>query len=65
MKLLMELAGDIGFAIEHIETQERFNYLAYYDALTGLANRNLFLDRVAQYMRAAARQRPAARLVSH
>ena len=54
MKLLAELAGDIGFAIDHIETRERFDYLAYYDALTGLANRNLFLDRLAQQTRIAA-----------
>ena len=54
MKLLTELAGDIGFAIDHIETQERFDYLAYYDALTGLANRNLFLDRLGQHLRNAA-----------
>jgi diguanylate cyclase (GGDEF)-like protein/PAS domain S-box-containing protein len=54
MKLLTELAGDIGFAIDHIDTRERFDYLAYYDVLTGLANRNLFLDRLAQHMRSAA-----------
>jgi diguanylate cyclase (GGDEF)-like protein/PAS domain S-box-containing protein len=54
MKLLTELAGDIGLAIDHIETRERFDYLAYYDALTGLANRNLFLDRLAQQVRGAA-----------
>jgi diguanylate cyclase (GGDEF)-like protein/PAS domain S-box-containing protein len=54
MKLLTELAGDIGLAIDHIETRERFDYLAYYDALTGLANRNLFLDRLAQQVRSAA-----------
>jgi diguanylate cyclase (GGDEF)-like protein/PAS domain S-box-containing protein len=54
LKLLTELAGDIGFAIDHIETRERYDYLAYYDALTGLANRNLFLDRLAQHMRNAA-----------
>ncbi len=52
-KLLTELAGDIAFAIDHIEKQERLDYLAYYDALTGLANRNLFLDRLAQYMHSA------------
>ncbi len=34
--------------------QERLDYLAYYDVLTGLANRSLFLERVAQYMRSAA-----------
>lgn len=53
MHLLTELAGDIAFAIDHIEKQERLNYLAYYDVLTGLANRSLFLERVAQYMRSA------------
>ena len=54
MKLLHELAGDIAFAIDHIAKQDRLDYLAYYDALTGLANRSLFLERVAQYMKSAA-----------
>lgn len=53
MQLLTELAGDIAFAIDHINKQERLNYLAYYDVLTGLANRSLFHERVAQYMRSA------------
>ena len=53
MRLLKELAGDIAFAIDHIGKQERLDYLAYYDALTGLANRSLFLERVTQYMRSA------------
>ena len=53
VKLLTELAGDITFAIDHIDKQERLDYFAYYDALTGLANRTLFLERVAQYMRSA------------
>jgi diguanylate cyclase (GGDEF)-like protein len=52
--LLTELAGDISFAIDHIDKQERLNYLAYYDVLTGLANRTLFLERVDQYIRSAA-----------
>jgi len=54
LKLLTGLAGDIAYAIDHIEKQERLDYLAYYDALTGLANRRLFLERIAQYMRSAA-----------
>ncbi|EGF31664.1 hypothetical protein IMCC9480_3556 [Oxalobacteraceae bacterium IMCC9480] len=53
MKLLTELVGDISFAINHLDKQERLNYLAYYDVLTGLANRTLFLERVAQYARSA------------
>ena len=53
MKLLTELTGDIAFAIDHIEKQERLDYLAYYDVLTGLANRALFLERMGQYIRGA------------
>ncbi|MDZ4252938.1 MAG: EAL domain-containing protein [Sulfuritalea sp.] len=53
MKLLTELAGDIAFAIDHIGKEARLNYLAYYDSLTGLANRSLFLDRAAQHLRNA------------
>ncbi len=55
LKLLTELASDIAFAIDHIDKQERLNYLAYYDALTGLANQSLFLERVAQATRSAFR----------
>ena len=50
MKLLTELAGDIGFSLEHIEKSEKLEYLAYYDGLTGLANRTLFQQRLDQHM---------------
>ena len=50
LRLLTELAGDIAFAIDHIEKQAKLDYLAYYDLLTGLANRSLFLERVAQHI---------------
>ncbi len=53
LKLLTELASDVAFALDHIDKRERLNYLAYYDVLTGLANRTLFLERVAQYLRSA------------
>jgi diguanylate cyclase (GGDEF)-like protein/PAS domain S-box-containing protein len=53
LKLLTELTNDIAFAIDHIEKRERLDYMAYYDVLTGLANRSLFLDRVTQFMRSA------------
>lgn len=52
-RLLLELSGDISFALDHIEKEEKLNYLAYYDEITGLANRSLFLERVAQYLRTA------------
>jgi diguanylate cyclase (GGDEF)-like protein/PAS domain S-box-containing protein len=53
VKLLTELTNDVAFAIDHIEKKERLDYLAYYDVLTGLANRTLFLERVAQFLRGA------------
>jgi diguanylate cyclase (GGDEF)-like protein len=52
-QLLLELARNISFSVDHMEKHERLNYLAYYDELTGLANRALFLERVAQYQRSA------------
>src|SRR2546422_6647568 len=53
MKLLLELSGDISFALDHIAKAERLDYLAYYDSLTGLANRGLFHERLVQYVSAA------------
>jgi diguanylate cyclase (GGDEF)-like protein len=54
LALLTELAGNVAFATDHIEKQERLDHFAYYDALTGLPNRSLFLDRVTQHMLRAA-----------
>jgi diguanylate cyclase (GGDEF)-like protein len=54
MLLLTELAGNVAFAIDHLERQERLDRLSYYDTLTGLANRRSFLERVTQYMMSAA-----------
>src|SRR5205807_4883676 len=53
MRLLLELAGDISFALEHIDKAEKLDYLAYYDELTGLANRSLFHERLRQKLIAA------------
>src|SRR3989442_9826115 len=53
MKLLLELAGDISFALDHIAKADKLYYLAYYDSLTGLANRTLFHERLVQYVIAA------------
>jgi diguanylate cyclase (GGDEF)-like protein len=57
MKLLAEVAGDISFALDHIEKAERLDYLAYYDSITGLANRALFQERLAEHLRTADRER--------
>jgi diguanylate cyclase (GGDEF)-like protein/PAS domain S-box-containing protein len=48
LKLLKDLAGDISFALDFINKEEQLTYVSYYDTLTGLANRQLFFDRLAQ-----------------
>jgi diguanylate cyclase (GGDEF)-like protein/PAS domain S-box-containing protein len=53
VRLLTELTNDVAFSMDHIEKQERLDYLAFYDVLTGLANRTLFLERTEQYLRSA------------
>jgi diguanylate cyclase len=55
MRLLVEMAGDLSFAIENIEKREQLNYLAYYDSLTGLPNRSLLLERLPLQLQAAER----------
>jgi diguanylate cyclase (GGDEF)-like protein len=62
-KLLHELAGDIAFALDHIEKEKRLDYLAYYDSLTGLANRTLFLERLNQQIHAAGNAQGKVALV--
>ncbi len=52
IRLLEELAGDVGFALDHLAKEERISYLAFYDSLTELANRALFHDRIDQLARA-------------
>jgi diguanylate cyclase (GGDEF)-like protein len=55
MRLLIEIAGDISFALDKIQKEVRLNYLAYFDVITGLPNRALFQDRVEQKISAAHR----------
>jgi diguanylate cyclase (GGDEF)-like protein/PAS domain S-box-containing protein len=55
IKLLEELAGDVSFALSVIAEREKANFLAYYDPLTGLPNRTLFLDRLSQHLGATTR----------
>ena len=59
MCLLDELANNISFSLEYIEKEKRLNYLAYHDALTGLPNRSLLDDRLAQALSYAKRNQRA------
>lgn len=53
MRLLNELADDISYALSHIVKEEQMNYLAYYDVLTNLPNRDLFFDRLQRQIEMA------------
>ena len=57
LRLLKDLAGDISFALDYIGKEEQLTYVSYYDTLTGLPNRQLFFDRLAQAMHAARAER--------
>ncbi|HTP38091.1 MAG TPA: EAL domain-containing protein [Steroidobacteraceae bacterium] len=54
MRLLVELADDISFALDHIGKAERLDFLASFEPLTGLANRREFQRRVEQYVDVAS-----------
>ncbi len=53
LALLNEVAENLSLALRSMAQQEKLDYLAYYDALTGLPNRALFDDRMTQVLRAA------------
>lgn len=53
LRLLTEIAGDVSFALEHIEQEEKLHHMAYRDPLTGLGNRLHLFDRLEQAIRGA------------
>jgi len=53
IKLLTELSGDISYALQNIVQQEKLDYLAYYDSLTGLPNRILFTEHLSYVLHSA------------
>ncbi|MBK1726469.1 EAL domain-containing protein [Halorhodospira neutriphila] len=48
VRLIEELAGDVGYALDRFELEERTRYLAAHDLVTGLPNRAQMLDRLEQ-----------------
>lgn len=61
--LLTEMAGDISFALDYMAKAEEINYLAYYDVMTGLANRSLFHERLSQTVSLAGQERARTAVV--
>ena len=63
MRLLIELAGDVSFAFRQIRRDERINYLAFFDGLTGLPNGELLTERLGQAIATAQVEHQAVALV--
>jgi len=63
MQLLKELAGDMSFALEHIDQQEHLQRLAYFDPLTGLPNESLLREQLSQMLLVAGGRRLALTLI--
>ena len=63
MRLLGDLTGNLAFALELGAKQEKLNYLAFYDPLTGLPNRTLFMERLTQALAAERRGNGSIALV--
>ena len=54
---LKDAANLADIAIEHCQSQEKLNKMAHFDALTGLPNRAMFMDRLKQVIAQARRRR--------
>ena len=48
VRLFQEVTANIGLALDLIARQDKINYYALYDPLTGLPNRTLFRERLTQ-----------------
>ena len=64
IKVLNEIAGDLSFALLFFDREEQLSYLAYYDAMTGLPNRRLFEDRLAQLLQRSGKGKVAMVLIN-
>jgi diguanylate cyclase (GGDEF)-like protein len=59
LRKLDDLAGMVGVAIERCEMAEQVAFQASHDALTGLANRTMFMEHLDESLRHVGRRRTA------
>lgn len=49
LRVLNEVAANLSFALQYLAKESAVKFLAYYDRLTGLAQHNLFCERLSRY----------------
>jgi diguanylate cyclase (GGDEF)-like protein/PAS domain S-box-containing protein len=59
LNLLREVAANLSFALQYLQREDAVHFLSYFDALTGLAKRRLFCERLGR--RLASRVGPETR----
>jgi diguanylate cyclase (GGDEF)-like protein len=52
MGVVMELTANLCFALQYLQKDEALHFLSYFDSLTGLAKRQLFCQRLGQFLTA-------------
>jgi diguanylate cyclase (GGDEF)-like protein len=55
LELLHRFTANIAFALQYLHNRESIEYLAYFDTLTALANRSLYVQRLDQMIAASKR----------
>jgi diguanylate cyclase (GGDEF)-like protein/PAS domain S-box-containing protein len=63
VKVLMQLASDVSFAMEFIDKDQKLYYLAWHDPVTGLANRARLHDTLEYALKSATTEKRIAVLV--
>jgi diguanylate cyclase (GGDEF)-like protein/PAS domain S-box-containing protein len=55
LALLSQVTGNIAFALQYLRSRESIEYLEYFDTLTALANRTLYVQRLGDAIRTTER----------
>lgn len=50
LRVLNEVAANLSFALQYLAKESAVKFLSYYDRLTGLAQHNLFCERLSRYV---------------